>query len=202
MGDGDVKVVSGEALKTAQHVDPVMEKPWQRAKRFERYDNWRKSRYPPMFIQPMPTERERLYGEGMTAEDRALRKQWVQDQVLKYEKRMVPALQPKNIFRRIYRWPADTFIEKPLKGLIGSHHAANVRWGLPKIFFFFAAWSYTWYWLKYNSLEWTKVRGPWQIFPKEAVFDQDAPEPETPDFHDRGFKDRKVLRDYKDPHHI
>ena len=98
---------------SVQNIDPVMEKPIQRAKRFQQYDFYRKSAYPPMSIEPVPYERARLAGEGMTAEQRALRKQWVKDQILQHEPRKVPELQPYNIFRRLYRLPADLLVEKP-----------------------------------------------------------------------------------------
>ena len=89
-------------------VDPVMEKAWQRAKRLEKMNFWRKSEYQPMNIEPMKFERSRLIKE-MTPEERALRKQWVQDQTIRHPKRNVAGLQPLNIFRRIFRMPMNTF---------------------------------------------------------------------------------------------
>ena len=83
-----------------------MEKPWQRAKRMQRYDFWSKSQYPPMEIEPMRNERSRLAKE-MTPEERAARKQWVKDQAIRYPKREVAGVKPYNAFRRIYRTPMN-----------------------------------------------------------------------------------------------
>jgi len=80
---------------------------WLRKQRVFREMYYSKSKLPPMTIEPFPFERERLPFK-MTAEDRALRHQWIQDQVLsKNEPRYIPELHPKNFFRRIYGAPWD-----------------------------------------------------------------------------------------------
>merc|ERR1711962_1140246 len=104
----DYKSVKMAEVQTNVKVDPVMEKSWQRAKRIERYQFWRKSSYPPMDIEPMRYERSRLAKE-MTPEERALRKQWIQDQAIRHPKRNIVELQPYNIFRKIYRFPLNIF---------------------------------------------------------------------------------------------
>ncbi|GFO18875.1 hypotheticial protein [Plakobranchus ocellatus] len=136
---------------SVQNIDPVMEKPWQRAKRMELYDFYRKSAYPPMSIEPVPYERTRLAGEGMTVEQRALRKQWLKDQILHHEPRHVPELQPLNIFRRIYRFPADLLIGKPAMMFFSKETAAIMRYTIPKLFMVFGASYFVWYQLKYHQ---------------------------------------------------
>lgn len=113
-------MAKGDSTVAEVKVDPVMEKPWQRAKRFEQYDYFRKSAYPPMQIEPLPDERSRLAGEGMTAEQRALRKQWLLDQTLHHEARVVPEIRPQNIFRRIYKFPLNVLVYKPLNSFFVS----------------------------------------------------------------------------------
>ncbi|WAR22790.1 hypothetical protein MAR_036459 [Mya arenaria] len=73
----------------------------------------RGSRYPPMNIEHMPFERQRL-SKPMTAEDRFLRKQWLSEQAMAAnEPVFVRQAIPMNIFRRTYRYPWDV-IEKGL----------------------------------------------------------------------------------------
>lgn len=56
----------------------------------------------PFSIEPMPTERERLI-KPMTDSERALRKQWLDDQKLSPREPVdVPEFTRKNIFRRAY----------------------------------------------------------------------------------------------------
>lgn len=62
----------------------------------------RGGKFYPFNIEPMPTERERLI-KKMTDEERALRKQWLEDQKLSpREPVSVPEFTRKNIFRRAY----------------------------------------------------------------------------------------------------
>ena len=92
-------------------VHPIKEKQWQFQKRMEDHYHKRGSRYLPFSIEPMPHERQRLI-KPMTAEERALRKQWVQDQVLSpNEPRNVPEVKPMNGFRKFYRKPWDKIFE-------------------------------------------------------------------------------------------
>ncbi|XP_013398091.1 uncharacterized protein LOC106164654 [Lingula anatina] len=66
----------------------------------------RGSAYPPMNLEIHQRMRDRVAGKGMTADDRLLRKKWVDAQSLAPdEPRFVPA--PRNILRRVYRYPMD-----------------------------------------------------------------------------------------------
>lgn len=84
------------------------EKPWQKKRRLARLAECRGSQYPPFSIEPMPHERQRLDGKGMTDADRQLRKQWLLDQNLSpNEPRYVPEVHPRNIFKRIGSMPFE-----------------------------------------------------------------------------------------------
>ena len=77
-----------------------------REKKLWRHYEWRGNKLPPFSIEPMPFERQRLDGAGMTAEDRALRRQWLKDQELSpNEPLYIPERFPKNPFRRVYGAP-------------------------------------------------------------------------------------------------
>lgn len=77
----------------------------------------RGSKYYPVNIEPFALERDRL-ALPFTDKDRALRKQWLQDQVLSPREPVnVPEWTRVNIFRRVYRKPYDA-LEKALKPLI------------------------------------------------------------------------------------
>ncbi|KAK3782492.1 hypothetical protein RRG08_061723 [Elysia crispata] len=181
---------------SVQNIDPVMEKPWQRAQRLQQYDFYRKSAYPPMSIEPVPYERNRLAGEGMTAEQRALRKQWVKDQILHHEPRHVPELRPLNIFRRLYRLPADLLIEKPAMMLFSQQTASIMRYTIPKMLMAFGASYFIWYQLKYHQNDWTRANGVVVYKGKPILLGKEAkaaPEKDKTDYFDRGFKSRKVL---------
>ncbi|VDM06259.1 unnamed protein product [Schistocephalus solidus] len=78
------------------------------------------SQFYPFCIEPMPTERDRLI-KPMTDADRALRKQWLEDQKLSPREPVdVPEWTRKNIFRRVYHGFFDGFcnVFKPI--LVGS----------------------------------------------------------------------------------
>ncbi len=82
---------------------------------------WRGNKLPPFNIQPMPHERQRLAGPGMTPAERALRKQWVKDQILSAnEPRHIPELYPKNPIRRFYGKPWDLFFRALKPVLVSS----------------------------------------------------------------------------------
>ena len=80
----------------------------------EKYRNafYRKSKLPQMNIEPFAHVRDRVPFK-MTAEDRALREQWVKDQrISPHEPRHVPEIFPKNFFRRMYAKPMDLITKK------------------------------------------------------------------------------------------
>lgn len=80
----------------------------ERDARLLRHFEWRGNVLPPFSIEPMPFERQRLGGSGMTAEDRMLRKQWLADQVLSpNEPRYIAELYPKNPIRKLLAKPWD-----------------------------------------------------------------------------------------------
>lgn len=82
-------------------------KEWLKRQEIYRKMYYGKSKYPPMLIEPFPHERQRLPFQ-MTAEDRALRHQWLRDQHLTpNEPRYVPELRPRNFFRRTFGLPWD-----------------------------------------------------------------------------------------------
>jgi len=183
-------------------VDPVMEKPWQRMKRLERYDFWGKSAYPPMEIEPMRMERSRLTKE-MTPEERALRKQWVKDQAIRHEKRSVPQLRPMNIFRRIYRAPLNMF-ESTLQKFVSPLSAHVARSFVGKGSIAIALTYGVWYHLKYHQNNWTREGGWIVTKAKPTILTEFMPhthfeyeEKHPSEFFDRGFKSRKALL-YKD----
>jgi len=182
----------------APKIDPVMEKPWQRVKRMQRYELYNKSQYPPMDIEPFRDERARLAGGEMTPEQRALRKQWVKDQILHHPKRDVPELRPLNIFRRIYRFPADLLIYKPLvMAGMSQGTAGNIRYVIPKLVMTFFGAGAVIYFFRYNTNDWTRSGG-WSLsWAKPDQFglasDKAFVDKADDDFFDHGFKKRKAL---------
>ena len=103
-------------------IDPVPEKQWQIEQKWKKQDYYRGSKYPPFSIEPVPYERQRLAGAGMTAEERALRKQWIKDQALSpNEPRYVKEVQPRNVFRRLYMGPADAIFSKLIPVIVSWH---------------------------------------------------------------------------------
>ena len=94
----------------------LLEESLNREKKLRQHWLWRGNKLPPMNIEPMPHERQRL-ATPMTAEDRAARKQWLQDQKLSpNEPRYIPELYPKNPIRRLMAAPWDmlTSMLKPI----------------------------------------------------------------------------------------
>lgn len=95
-------------LDVQSHIDTT-KKEWLRRQEVYRKMYYAKSKYPPMLIEPFYHERQRLPFQ-MTAEDRALRQQWLRDQHLSpNEPRYVPELRPRNFFRRSLGLPWDVF---------------------------------------------------------------------------------------------
>lgn len=116
----------------------------------------------PFNIEPMPTERDRLV-KPMTDADRALRKQWLQDQKLSpREPVAVPEWTRKNIFRRAYHGFFDGMagVFKPvIVGFLklnllllfkGPKYTKYVRNALPLILIPYAVACTIWYQMKYS----------------------------------------------------
>ncbi|KAL8571890.1 hypothetical protein ACOMHN_011482 [Nucella lapillus] len=176
-------------------VDPVPEKKWQIEQKWMKQDLYRGSQYPPFSIEPVPYERQRLAGSGMSAEDRALRKQWVQDQHLSpNEPRYVKELTTRNFFRRLYMGPADALFAK-LIPVMGKAPASMARVVVPRMLLIAGGLYWAYYHLKYHPKDWTRDGGFHIFTNKPAVLSSDkvAPEKKHDDYYDLGFKSRKVL---------
>lgn len=84
-----------------------------------------KSKLPPMTIEPFPYERQRLPFQ-MTDTQRALRKQWVQDQTV-HEPYYVKELTPKNIFKRVWEAPFRLFADVAIKPVFVSRKPSFIH---------------------------------------------------------------------------
>lgn len=166
-----------------------------REKKLQRQYDWRGSKLPPFSIEPMPHERQRLEGTGMTAEDRALRRQWLKDQELSpNEPVYVPGLVQKNPFRRFYSAPWNALFDK-LKPYLGAQSTASARYLTPKIVTFIAGIYIVHYYFKYNLNTWNDNDG-WRIISSRPVL-LHADRPPEFQHNDGGFRNRKALLDLK-----
>ena len=105
---------------SAAHIDAA-KKAWLERQEVYKKMYYRKSQYPPMSIEPFPHERQRLPFQ-MTAEDRALRQQWLRDQALTpREPRYVPELTPRNFFRRFFGTPWDAITKVSTPAVVSLH---------------------------------------------------------------------------------
>lgn len=103
----------------------------------------------PFSIEPMPTERERLI-KPMTAEDRALRKQWLADQKLSPREPVdIPEFTRKNIFRRAYAKFFDG-IAGVFRPILGPKYTYGLRKALPLILFPYLGICTIYYQIKYS----------------------------------------------------
>ncbi|KAF6017292.1 hypothetical protein EB796_003023 [Bugula neritina] len=170
---------------------------WLRKQRVFREMYYSKSKLPPMTIEPFPFERERLPFK-MTAEDRALRHQWIQDQVLsKNEPRYIPELHPKNFFRRIYGAPWD-YVTKYVTASMGIEKARLFRFMAPKAAMFIAGLCFINDYMKHNESSWEQAKGFNTYSNKLPIYNGEIPENPSRDyreksggdFYNRGFTSR------------
>ncbi|XP_076347043.1 NADH dehydrogenase (ubiquinone) B17 subunit [Tachypleus tridentatus] len=147
-------------------------------------------------------ERERLVGDYTDA-DREWRKKWLKDQELSpNEPRRVPELERelRNPIRRFYSKPWNA-LESLLAPAIGPTKAWIIRFWLPKSLMALTTLYAGYYYLKYNSNDWTKHGSVYYYSTRKAVvpgdsgFPQARTKTEPADYADRGFKARKVFRD-------
>jgi len=118
-------------------------------------------------IEPMPLDRQRLADGGMTDEERALRKQWVEDQYLTdREPVRVAALIYRNNFKRLFGYPLDmTF-----KYLISSHKlhprtALISRYVIGKVSLMVGSLMGVMYYMRHNQAHWEKSNLGWVTKP-------------------------------------
>ncbi len=119
MAEGKVESLSPAEIdrRAVERYNRLLKQSVERNKRLEQHYEWRGNKLPPFSIEPVPHERERLGEGGMTAEQRALRAQWVKDQELApNEPRYIAELKPRNPFRRALAVPWDIFFNvlKPM----------------------------------------------------------------------------------------
>ena len=115
-----LKLPAEKDKEAIERFNKLLKDAHEREKLMTRRHLWRNANLPPFSIEPMPYERQRLADGGMTAEQRALRVQWVKDQVLAAdEPRWIPELYPKNTFRRWISAPWDALFNKLYPLLVG-----------------------------------------------------------------------------------
>jgi len=118
-------------------------------------------------IEPFPLDRQRNADGGMTPEERALRKQWVEDQFLTdREPVRVTALIYRNNFKRLYGYPLDM----TAKYLISKHYlhprvALISRYVLGKFSFMCAGLLGAMYYFRHNQAHWEKAMTGWVVVP-------------------------------------
>ncbi|XP_071172363.1 uncharacterized protein [Mytilus edulis] len=185
--------------KNLENVPGRDEKPWELEKRMETHFRHAKSRYPAMNIEPMAYERERLTGKGMTAEDRALRKQWLLDQRLAPHEppNSVVALEtmnlPVNPIKRAFRMPMDATF-RALAPVLGQANATGLRGIVPNVLKVSAVILGVFYYAKYAEHNWESLRG-WHVYSSKPrqLYGREVPVRDHNDFANQGFKERKVL---------
>jgi len=191
-GDKTIAQIDAEAIdKFNKNLQISLE----REARLHRHFDWRGNKMAPFNIEHMPFERQRLDGAGMTPEDRALRKQWLQDQELApHEPVFIPELYPRNPIKRLLGKPWDG-VFGALKPIVGASNAASGRFFVPKIVIAVGVIYAFYYHMKYNPNQWTDKAG-WNIHSTKPTLIMDGSEEPLKtdsDFSDRGFKHRKVL---------
>lgn len=202
---------SSVARRPISSVDAIkkMEKEMFREALMKDYNLKRGSKYPPMSIEPFPFERERLSGKYTDA-DRALRKQWLQDQILTdREPVYVERWMRRNVFRRIWNAPFDA-LDRVLCGTgLPKSVTYYVRFAAPKFIAGLTAAYALCLHLKVAPRSWETGVG---MVVNQACAFTHMSVPGTPEwermqnggfyrapesFADLGFSSRKVLRDEK-----
>lgn len=110
----------------------------------------------------MARERERML--GMTDMERAWRKRYLQHQIL-VDEPVTPSNYYKeryNPIRRFYRAPMEMY-RKALTPLIGAQAAQAVRKITSTLGFGLIAAYYGYYYIKYNTRDWTRRSG-WRLY--------------------------------------
>lgn len=192
--DGERTFAEIDSAAIAEYNKKLEEQKLREKKLLRQYD-WRDSKLPPFSIEPMPHERQRLSGAGMTAEDRALRRQWLKDQELSpNEPVFVPDLVQRNPIRRFYSAPWNALFNR-LRPYLPAQSAATARYLTPKIATFIAGVYILHYYFKYNLGTWDEKYGWRVISSRPVLLHADKP----PEFvhNDQGFRDRKALLDMK-----
>lgn len=177
-----------------------------REEKLKKHWEWAGNKLPPISIEPQPLERQRL-AQPMTDAQRAARAQWLADQnLLHNEPVVVPELQPRNVFRRIWRVPGDkwqSFLNTVIKDPFKARHTRILSIKFTQLVV--ASW-FIWHNLKYTPSTWEAEKGwhKWGNKPTYLPGDIDwpnAPTKEHDDFYDKGFKARTSHLDLKTSFH-
>jgi len=151
------------------------------------------------------SERERL--TGMTAEERAWRKKYVADQLVRSEPAYVKASEKEllNPLRRLYRAPLDFVFKKLVGPFTGQAEAAVLRFYTGRILLGVWGGFGLVYYFKYNTNTW-QHGGSWRVikskeavFPGEPGYPRVSPHKDPHEYYDRGFKDSILAKEF--PHY-
>jgi len=171
----------------------------EREKQMTQRHLWRNAKMPPFSIEPLAHERQRLADGGMTPEQRALRVQWVKDQVLAAdEPRWIPELYPKNPFRRFVSAPWDKLFNK-LYPILGETRTVYARHITPRILGVLVAGWFAWYHLKYYPASWEHTTSWYMLKSRAPLLPGDPGWPNAnhktdEEFHLQHFDERKVFK--------
>jgi len=195
VGDEGGKTVAEIDRQAIEKYNKSLQISLEREARLHQHHQWRGAKLPPFNIEPLPWERQRIQGAGMTAEDRALRRQWLKDQELSpREPVFIPELYPRNPIRRMLGAPWDR-VFLVLQPVVGERYAGLGRFFIPKFAMAIGTMYAIYYHLKYNPNQWTDGHG-WNIYSNKPTLlpeGQEVPVKTDSDFYDRGFKHRKAL---------
>jgi NADH dehydrogenase (ubiquinone) 1 beta subcomplex subunit 6 len=147
-------------------------------------------------------ERERL--THMSAEDRAWRKKYLADQIVRSEPNYVKVAEKEllNPFRRLYRFPLDFVFKKFVGPFTGQAEAAVLRFYTGRILLGLYGTFGIFYYFKYNTNTW-QHSGSWRViksktavFPGEPGYPAVSPPKDPHQYYDRGFKDSVLAKPY------